>query len=87
MLAFLQSQPIENLYIIAVSLVEIRFGVELVWEPNPRAKLTDGLTHKVRRMFEDRTLPISEDVIVTWRLMVEEGRKRRLIPILTDQNA
>ena len=26
-------------------------------------------------MFEDRVLPISEDVMVRWRLLVEEGRK------------
>ncbi len=26
-------------------------------------------------MFEDRTLPISEDVMFKWRLLVEDGRK------------
>lgn len=26
-------------------------------------------------MFENRILPVSEDVMFTWRLLVEEGRK------------
>lgn len=26
-------------------------------------------------MFEDRVLPITEDIMLTWRLLVEEGRK------------
>ena len=41
----------------------------------PRAELGDWLTHKVRPMFEQRVLPLSEDVILKWRLLVEEGRK------------
>jgi toxin FitB len=26
-------------------------------------------------MFEDRILPITEDIMLTWRLLVEEGRE------------
>jgi predicted nucleic acid-binding protein len=37
--------------------------------------LTEWLTHKVRPMFEQRTLPVSEDVMFKWRLLVEDGRK------------
>jgi len=77
-LAFLQSQQFETLYISVVSLAEIRFGIELAAEPSQRTRLTDWLTHKLRPMFEARTLPVSEDVILKWRLMVEEGRKRRV---------
>ncbi len=77
-LAFLQSQQIETLYISVVSFAEIRFGIELAPEPSQRTRLTDWLTHKLRPMFEYRTLPLSEDVIVKWRLMVDEGRKRRV---------
>ena len=31
--------------------------------------------HKVRPMFEQRVLPVSEDVMFKWRLLVEEGRR------------
>jgi len=33
------------------------------------------LAHKVRPMFEERVLPVTEDVMFKWRLLVEEGRK------------
>lgn len=74
-LEFVAAQPLELLYISTVTLAEIRFGIELVPEPSRRSDLTDWLTHKVRPMFEQRVLPISEDVMFKWRLLVEEGRK------------
>jgi predicted nucleic acid-binding protein len=33
------------------------------------------LTHKVRPMFEQRVLQITEDIMIKWRLLVEEGRR------------
>lgn len=74
-IAFVAAQPLETLHISAVTLAEIRFGIELVADAGRRAELTTWLTHKVRPMFEQRILPISEDVMLTWRLLVEEGRK------------
>jgi predicted nucleic acid-binding protein len=58
-----------------VTLAEIRFGIELVPDATRRSDLTDWLAHKVRPMFERRVLPVSEDVMFKWRLLVEEGRK------------
>jgi predicted nucleic acid-binding protein len=40
-----------------------------------RSELNDWLAHKVRPMFEQRVLTITEDIMFKWRLMVEEGRK------------
>lgn len=74
-LAFIAAQPLDLLYISTVTLSEIRFGIELVPDAARRSDLTDWLTHKVRPMFERRVLPISEDVMFKWRLLVEEGRK------------
>ena len=59
----------------AVTLAEIRFGIELVADANRRAELTDWLSNKVRPMFEQRVLPITEDIMFKWRLLVAEGRK------------
>jgi predicted nucleic acid-binding protein len=67
--------PLESLYISVVTAAEIRFGIELVTEPNRRAELNDWLIHKVRPMFESRILPVTEDIMFRWRLLVEEGRK------------
>ncbi len=74
--AFVASQPLESLHISAVTLAEIRFGIELVADAGRRAELNDWLTHKVRPMFAQRALPVSEDIMFKWRLLVEEGRKR-----------
>ena len=47
----------------------------MVTDAGQRADLAEWLTHKVRPMFEQRTLPVSADVMLKWRLMVERGRK------------
>lgn len=73
--AFIAAQALERLYISAVTLAEIRFGIERVADATRRAELNDWLTHKMRPMFEQRVLPVSEDVMFKWRLLVEDGRK------------
>lgn len=73
--AFVRGQPLEALYISVVTLAEIRFGIELLAEATRRSELNDWLAHKVRPMFEQRVLPVSEDIMFKWRLLVEQGRK------------
>jgi predicted nucleic acid-binding protein len=74
-LAFIAAQPLDCLFVSSVTLAEIRFGIELVTDAGKRAELTDWLTHKVRRMFDQRVLPVTEDIMLKWRLLVEDGRK------------
>lgn len=74
-LVFVAAQPLERLFVSAVTFAEIRFGIELLGDPHRRAELTDWLINRLRPMFEQRVLPVSEDVMFTWRLLVEEGRK------------
>ena len=54
--AFIAAQPLELLYVSAVTLAEIRFGIEVVVDATKRAELNDWLAHKVRPMFEQRVL-------------------------------
>ncbi len=61
--AFIAAQPLERLFVSAVTFAEIRFGIELLSDFHWRAELTDWLIHKLRLMFEQRTLAISEDVM------------------------
>src|ERR1019366_10817050 len=74
-LSFVASQPLDCLYVSTVTMAEIRFGIEMQSDASLRADLTDWLTHKVRPMFEQRVLPVTEDIIFKWRLLVKEGRK------------
>jgi predicted nucleic acid-binding protein len=75
--AFVADKPLDLLFVSSVTLAEIRFGIELVADAGKRAELNDWLAHKVRPMFEQRILSVSEDVLFKWRLLVEKGRKAR----------
>jgi predicted nucleic acid-binding protein len=72
---FVAAQPLGRLFASAVTFAEIRFGIELVGVPARRAELNDWLAQRLRPMFDGRVLPVSEDIIFAWRLLVEEGRK------------
>ena len=73
--AFIAAQPLEKLFVSAVTFAEIRYGIEAVGDPIRRAELNGWLAHKVRPMFDQRVLEVSEDVMFKWRLLVEDGRK------------
>lgn len=73
--AFVASRPLEELFISTITFAEIRYGIETVADPSRRSELTDWLTLKVRPMFGQRVLEVSEDVMFRWRLLVEDGRK------------
>lgn len=72
---FVAGQPLDNLFISEVTLAEIRFGIERLSSAARRAEIRDWLAHKLRPMFEQRVLAITEDVILKWRLILKEGRK------------
>jgi toxin FitB len=74
-LQFVSGQKLDLLYVSVVTFAEVRFGIELLEDASRRMELNDWLTNKLRPMFEDRVLPITEDIMLTWRLLVEEGRK------------
>ncbi len=76
-LGFIAGQKLDLLFVSSVTLAEIRFGIELLTDAARRAELNLWLTQKLRPMFEQRVLPVSEDVMFRWRLIVEEGRKIR----------
>ena len=73
--AFLNAQSLDELYISVVTLAEIRFGIELLEDSTRRAELSDWLRLKLRPTFAGRILPITEEILLKWRLLLEEGRK------------
>jgi toxin FitB len=73
--SFVAAQPLDRLYVSSVSFAEIRFGIERLADPARRAELNDWLAHKLRPMFDQRVLPVSEGVMFKWRLLVEDGRR------------
>jgi len=72
---FVSTRPFARLYVSVVTLAEIRFGIEIAADMTQRTEVTEWLAKQVRPMFENRVLDITEDIVLTWRLLVEKGRK------------
>lgn len=66
----------QSFYLSTVTLAEIRFGIERATDDTFRQELTQWLDNTLRPWFSDRILPVDEAVILTWRRMVEQGRKQ-----------
>lgn len=73
---FVSAQPEESLFISEVTFAEIRFGIARATDPERRAAVSAWLTHMLRPLFTGRTLPLTEDIILRWRLLFETGRQR-----------
>ena len=67
--AFVAAQPAELLFISAITLAEIRYGAR-------RQDLTSWLERSLRPLFKERTLEVSEDVVLRWRQFMESGHRR-----------
>jgi predicted nucleic acid-binding protein len=72
---FVAAQPFDLLHVSVVAFAEIRFGIEVATDLSRRIELSHWLLHTARPMFANRVLEVTEDILVTWRLLVEEGRK------------
>ena len=74
---FVAGQSGNELYVTEVTFAEIVFGIEELSDPAKRADLQSWLDNMLRPLFAGRVLAITEDVIVRWKTMIVEGRKRR----------
>ena len=75
MTAFYEAQPLNALYISVISIAEVGFGIELQRDVTRRAELNEWLTRTLRPAFTERILPVTEDILLRWRLLTESGRK------------
>jgi hypothetical protein len=75
-LRFIASSPLGQLYVSVVTLAELRFGIHLLDRGSARhSELELWLTQTIRPMFDQRVLPITEEIMLRWRILLEEGRK------------
>jgi predicted nucleic acid-binding protein len=75
-LDFIGIQPGAILFVTEVTLAEIRYGIEQLGDAPRRADLHQWLERNLRPLFAGRVLAITEEVIVRWKTMIVEGRKR-----------
>ena len=74
-LTFIGARPLDELYVSEVTLAELRFGIERLEAGKRRNELNRWLAHTIRPMFHQRILPVTEDILFRWRVLMEEGRK------------
>jgi toxin FitB len=73
---FVAAEPLDRLHLSSITFAEIRFGIELLSDAARRSDLTLWFDNQLRPMFAGRVLPVSEDVLLKWRLIIEDGRRR-----------
>jgi predicted nucleic acid-binding protein len=74
--AWSEQQSPQSFYLSTGTLAEIRFGIEQVQAKEFRQELIEWFDGTLRPWFSDRLLGISEDIILTWRQMVDRGRQQ-----------
>jgi predicted nucleic acid-binding protein len=74
--AFLRETPLEAIFLSDVIVAEIRFGIESVSNALRRDRLSLWLETAIRPMFAGRILPVTEDICLRWRLLMEAGRRQ-----------
>jgi toxin FitB len=73
---FIERQPGAALFVTEVTLAEIRYGIEQLGDAARRADLHRWLERNLRPLFSGRVLTITEEVIIRWKTLVVEGRRR-----------
>jgi predicted nucleic acid-binding protein len=73
---FMARQDLATLHVSMVTFAEIRYGITRVEDQLRRARLTAWLDNQLRPLFDRRILPITEDIMVLWRIMVAAGRAK-----------
>ena len=72
------AQPEDSFFLSAVTIAELRFGIERQSDAILREELETWLAYSLRPWFAGRILPVDEEVILEWRRMVAWGRERRI---------
>ena len=72
--AFVAGQPGDVLFTNNVTFAKVRFGIERITDAVRRADLVHWLDRTLRPLFAGRVLPVTEDALLRWRLMLEAGR-------------
>lgn len=80
---FLSDVPLSKLYLSAVTLGELEWGIEAVTDASKRAALRQWLTQTLLPAYTGRLLPIDADVMVTWaRMVLSSGKKPGQVPCM-----
>ncbi len=72
---FLAMRELNELFITSVSLAELRFGIDRAPDPMKQVALSNWLENEIRPRFRGKVLEVTEETILLWRHLMEQGRK------------
>lgn len=75
-IAFIEAQPAETLFLTDVTFAEIRYGISVLTDAARRLDLQTWVDRTLRPLFAGRTLAITEEVVLRWTTMAKAGQKR-----------
>jgi predicted nucleic acid-binding protein len=82
--AWLSQSRVSELYLSAISLSEIRFGIEEMQPGRKRANFEHWLTHDLRQGFAGRVLTVDERIAEEAGRLTSMGKKAGAKPELAD---
>lgn len=73
---FFAASAKDQLFLSVVSLAEIRYGIQADRDAVRSNDMSIWLANDVRPAFAGRVLPITESIMLRWRLLLDDGKAR-----------
>jgi len=83
-IAWLDQQPVETLYLTSISLGELLTGVEILPSAECRQTLADDLHRLIDRLFGARILPFDEQAAKAYAPLVARARSKGSLVCIAD---
>lgn len=74
--AWLDEQSAETLYLTATSLSELLMGIAVMPDGKRKSEMKTGLTALISKLFASRILPFDQEAAVAYSLLVSAARAR-----------
>lgn len=75
---FLAGQDLPTLFLSAITIGEIRFGISRIDETLKREQRAHWLDSIIRPLFSGQIIDIGENEVLRWRLLIDYGKKTGL---------
>jgi toxin FitB len=74
--AWLDSQPPQSIWTTAITVFEIRFGLEILAHGRRRRQLEEGFARALEKEFEGRVLPFDQPAALAAGVIASEQRRQ-----------
>jgi len=75
-ISWIDSQPVETLYLSAISVAELRFGIAVLPDGKRKGRLLQRVEGEVLPLFEDRILPFDLGAAASFAHLMAGARAR-----------